>query len=44
MQMIFQWSEGHVLVHKKALISIGAITNQINKVLMMQQTKHENLH
>lgn len=42
--MIFQRPQGHILIDKKALISISTVSNQIHKIRMMQKTKHENLH
>ena len=44
MQMIFQRTQRHVLINKEALISISTVTNKINKIRMVQETKHENLH
>lgn len=44
MQMIFHRPQGHILIDKKALISISTVSNQIHKIRMMQKTQHENLH
>lgn len=42
--MVFQRSQGHVLIHQNPLISIGTVSNEINQILMVQQAQHQNLH
>lgn len=42
--MILQWPQRHELIHEKALISISTVTDQINKIRVMQQTKHQDLY
>lgn len=44
MEVIFQGSLWHVLVDKQALIPFGTVTNQIDKIRVMQKWKHEELH
>ena len=42
--MVFQAAHGHVLVDQEPLIAIGAVANQGNKIRVVKQAQHQNLH
>lgn len=44
MQMILQRAKRHKFINKKTLVSISTVSNQIDKVRMMQETEHKNLN
>ena len=41
--MIFQTSFRHELVHQESVVTIGAITNELDKILVVQLAKVVNL-
>lgn len=43
-EMILEAASGHELINQEPLLSVGAVTNEIYKVGMMQQTQHQHLH
>lgn len=42
--MILQWSQRHIFIYKKPLITISTVSNQIDQVRVVQETKHKNLN
>lgn len=42
--MILQWSQRHIFIYKKSLITISTVSNQIDQVRVVQETKHKNLN
>lgn len=42
-QVVFQASQGHVVIDKEPLLAFSAVTYQIDEVRVMQMREHQNL-